>query len=123
MKEITLPQIIKTARIFIIFALLISLLTQNLSITLGIVIGSLLGLLNFKILTLTTQKALKSNRANLVILSSYFIRLTLIGLILTIILQIKIVNFIAVIGGLSIVLLAIITKGIMNTFLVFRSDK
>lgn len=114
MKEITLPQITKTAWILIAIVFLSSLLMRNLSITSGIVIGSLLGLLNFKALTLTTQKAIKSQKAKLFILSSYFVRLTIIGLLLAIILQIKVVNFIAVIVGLSIIIVAIWVEGMMN---------
>lgn len=120
MKEITLPQIIKTSWLLSAIGFLISILTQNLSIILGIIIGSLLGLLNFKILTLTIQKALKTTKVKLVILGSYGVRLTMLGLVLAIILQIKTLNFIAVIVGLSIVILAIITLGIINTFFILK---
>ncbi|MEW6620876.1 MAG: ATP synthase subunit I [bacterium] len=114
MKEITLPQITKTTWILIGIVFLISLLTQNISIISGIVIGSLLGLLNFKALILTTQRAFKSERTKSYILMSYLVRLSLLGLILTLILQVKAINFIAVIGGLSIVIMAICVQGTIN---------
>lgn len=121
MKEITLPQITKTAWILIAIAFLISLLTRNLSIILGVIIGSGLGLLNFKVLSITTKKALLCERPKPYIFTSYIIRLSILGIILVLILSIKAINFIAVIGGLSIVILAIITKGIVNTFLALMS--
>ncbi|MEW6097234.1 MAG: ATP synthase subunit I [bacterium] len=122
MKEITLPQITKTAWILIAIAFFISLLTLNLSIISGVVIGSLLGLLNFKLLSLTTKKALNCALSNPYIFTSYIVRLTLLGLILALILSIKAINSIAVLVGLSMIIGAIMIKGIINTFLVFRSD-
>jgi len=123
MKEITLSQITKTAWILITIVFLISLLTRNLSIISGVIIGFLLGLLNFKLLSFTTKKALKSKRAKLYIFTSYIVRLSLLGVILWIILSIKTINFIAVLGGLSVIIGAIITQGIINTFLVFRGNE
>lgn len=121
MKEISLSQVTKTVWILIGIAFLLSLLTQNLSITLGIVIGSLLGLLNFKLLSLTTKKALSSNRTRLYISLSYVARLSFLGLILALILSIEAINSIAVLVGLSMIVLAIIIHGIVNTLLVFKS--
>ncbi len=120
MKEITLPQITKTAWILIAIAFLISIFTRNLSIISGIIIGSLLGLLNFKVLSLTTKKALLCKHPKPYIFTSYIVRLSILGLILILILSIKAINFMAVIVGLSIVVVAIITKGIINTFLALK---
>ena len=120
MKEITLPQITKTAWILIAIAVLISMFTCSLSIVLGTTIGSLLGLLNFKALIKTTQRAFKSERIKGYVFISYLVRLTLLGLILILIIHIKVINFIAVIGGLSMVILAICIQGIIS---LIRGDK
>lgn len=116
MEEITLPQITKTTWILIAIISLISLLTRSVSIILGVIIGSLLGLLNFKLLSLTTKKALSSKRAKLYIFTSYIVRLSLLGLVLVLILSIKVINFIAVLVGLSVVIGAVTMKGIINIF-------
>ncbi|MDI6735159.1 MAG: ATP synthase subunit I [bacterium] len=116
MKEITLSQITKTAWILIAMVFLISLLTRNLSIISGIGVGSLLGWLNFKGLIITTQRGFRSSRPKLYIQFSYLVRLTILGLILIIILQIKAINFIAVIMGLSIIMLAILVEGIRGRY-------
>lgn len=95
-------------------AFLSSLLTQNLPIILGIVIGSFLGILNFKALILTTQRGIKAKRVKLYLFISYLLRLTILGLILIIIFSTKIINFIAVIVGLSLVMLAICVEGVIS---------
>ncbi|MFH1563796.1 MAG: ATP synthase subunit I [Nitrospirota bacterium] len=120
MKEITLPQITKTAWKLVVIAFLLSLLSRDLSIISGIGIGSLLGLLNFKGLIISTQRGFRNTRPNLYIRFSYLVRLTILGLILAVILQIKAINFIAVIGGLSVVILAICVQGIIS---LTRRDK
>jgi hypothetical protein len=114
MKEITLTQVTKTTCILIAIAFFISLLTQNIPIILGVIIGSLLGLLNFKALILTTQRAINAKRTKLYLFISYLLRLTILGLILIIIFSTKIVNFIAVIVGLSMVIMAIFLIGMIN---------
>ncbi len=114
MNEITLAQITKTAWKLAGVAFLVSWLTLDLSIISGIGVGSLLELLNFKALIITTQRGFRSSRPKLYIQFSYLVRLTILGLILVIILQIKAINFIAVIVGLSIIIGAISVKGIIN---------
>jgi hypothetical protein len=114
MKEITLQKVTKTAWILIAIAFFIALVTQNLSIILGVIIGSFLGLLNFKALILATQRGIKAKRTKLYLFISYLLRLTILGLILIIIFSTKIINFIAVIVGLSMVILAICIQGIIN---------
>lgn len=120
MREITLAQITKTAWKLVVVAFLVSLITRNLSIILGTTIGSLLGLLNFKGLIITTRRGFRGTRPKLYVQFSYLVRLTILGLILAIILQIKAINFIAVIGGLSMVILAICVQGIIS---LIRGDK
>jgi hypothetical protein len=92
----------------------VSLVTRDLSIISGLGVGSLLALLNFKGLILTTQRGFKSTRPNLYIQFSYLVRITILGLILAIILQIKAINFIAVLLGVSVVVIAICVEGIIS---------
>lgn len=122
MKEITLPEVIKTSWILIAIAFLSSLLTRNLPIILGIVIGSFVGILNFKALILTTQRGIKAKRTKLYLPISYLLRLTILALLLSIIFSTKIINSIAVIVGLSMVVLAICVEGVISLIGGISSD-
>lgn len=116
--EITIQGIIKRGLNVIAVLVGLSAITLRIELVAGVLIGALLGILNFKILSLTTIRGLSKDRnVQRYIMLSFLIRNILIAALFCIILLLfKILCFVGTIIGFSSIGIAIFLEGVRRHF-------
>ncbi len=98
----------------------ISALIMNHTVTLGVILGGLIIIVNFHILQYTIRRAFPTekvakNKKSILIIKGYF-RLLALGAVIYFILKLSMVDPIGLIAGLSTVVFSIVSLGISRAF-------
>jgi hypothetical protein len=96
----------KTIILGCILTLIVFLITHKLELCLGIIIGCILSILNFKMIEFTASKAVKfsgKKQAIIYVLTNYLLKLPILILILAIIINISFWLFLGMLTGLIMI--------------------
>lgn len=109
---------------YILIVLLVGSLTaQSMSVTLGILVGGILAIINFKWLANVLEKFLGISHKKIkkVDIGKYFIKYPLTALIIFLVIKYKLVDIFALLIGLLVVFAATLIEGLINTCVLLKS--